>query len=460
MKSTTFKGVFLMDIYMGFIVAFLFLIFGVIKNIFIGYMLMICWGIFALIALRRGKNFKDILDMSYKGSKQAFVVLQIFLIIGAVIGSWLCSGTIPTMVVYCLEYVKPHLFVIAAFGMSCLTSFLIGTSFGTASVVGIPLMIMARSGSINLNIVAGAIISGIYFGDRCSPMSSSAALTANLTHTDIFENIKNMIKTSLIPFTIAIGFYYFLSITHPLNILDNSIMIEIKNTFDIRWIMLIPAAIILVLSLCKVKIKVSMIISVVAAAILAVIYQGYSLQDIFKFIFVGFKLEDNTLLQGVIKGGGVVSMLKAAIVVFISCAMSGILNGINALDKLKKKLLDMKLQGAKLFGATAVMSMATGSFGCNQSISVVLINDIMSDCYSDNYRLALDIENSAILTAALIPWNIAAFFPTTALGVNPIGYLPYAIYLYTLPVIYFFTYKFFKVKKENCSGIKEEVQNI
>lgn len=170
-------------------------------------------------------------------------------------------------------------------------------------------------------------------------MSSSAAITVNLTHTDIFENIKNMIKTSIAPFAIAIGFYYILSINHPLNILDNSIMVEIKNTFYIRWIMLIPAAIILVLSLCKVKIKISMIISVVAACALAIIYQDYSLQEVFKFIFVGFKLENNTLLEGVIKGGGVVSMLKAAIVVFISCAMSGILNGINALDKLKKKLL-------------------------------------------------------------------------------------------------------------------------
>lgn len=450
-----------MDIYIGFIISFLFLIFGVVKNIFIGYMLIICWGIFAIIAFKRGKSFKDIFSMSYNGSKQAFVVLQIFLIIGAVIGVWLCCGTIPTMVVYCLEYVEPHLFIIAAFTMSCLTSFLIGTSFGTASVVGIPLMIMARSGSINLNIVAGAIISGIYFGDRCSPMSSSAALTANLTQTDIFVNIRNMIKTCLIPFMISVVFYYFLSVNHPLKILDNSIMLEIKNAFDIKFLMLLPAVIILVLSLCKVKIKISMIISVISACILAVMYQGYSLIEVLKFIIFGFKMENNMILGGVIKGGGVVSMVKAAIVVFISCAMSGILNGIKALDKLKKKLSDMKLQGSKLFGATAAMSIATGSFGCNQSISVVLINDIMSECYSDNYRFALDIENSAILTAALIPWNIAAFFPTSALGVNPIGYLPYAIYLYTLPIIYFLTYKLFKLKEEPFKKReKKAVQSI
>jgi Na+:H+ antiporter, NhaC family len=433
-----------MEIYLGFFVSFFLLIFSVLKGVFIGYSLIACWALFALISIKKGYTLKEILKMSYNGGKQSFVVVRILILIGAVIGVWMASGTIPTIVYYCLKYITPSTFVFSTFIICCAASFLIGSSLGTVSTVGIPLIIMARSGNMNLNIAAGAVIAGAYFGDRCSPMSSSAALVASLTKTNIFNNIKNMVYSSIIPFLLSSIFYYTLSVSRPLKVMNNNLSVELLGTFKIEFIILIPAIIIIALSLCKVKINVSIFVSILSAAVLAVLYQNRQLKEVISSIIFGFQTKDNVSLQNIIQGGGIISMLKPSLVVFVSCSLAGIFEGIKVFDRFKNILLSMQLTRHKLFGITSIVSIVTAAFGCNQTISSVMTNEIMKDCYKDidKYQFALDLENSGILMAPLIPWNIAALVATTAMNVSTTGYIPYAFYLYILPIIYFIYYKF------------------
>lgn len=433
-----------MWIYIGLSISLLLLIFSVLKNIFIGYMLIICWVLFALISFKKGYTFNKIIKMSFDGGKQSFVVLKMFILIGAVIGSWMASGTIPSLIYYCLKYINSSTFVLSSFIICCVTSFLIGTSLGTVSTVGIPLMIIARSGHVNLNIAAGAIIAGAYFGDRCSPVSSSASLVANLTKTDIYTNIKNMIYSSIIPFILSLIFYYAFSVSQPLKALNNNISGELLKTFKINYIMLIPAIIIVVLLLCKVKISMSISISILSASVLAVLFQNCQLKDVVYYIIFGFKMNSHNLLQDIIKGGGIISMVKPSLVIFVSCSLAGIFEGIKMFDKLKNLLLNLPSTKHTLFIITSMVSIVTAAFGCNQSIATVMTNKIMEGCYNNanKYQFALDLENSGILISALIPWNIAALVPTTTMNVSTTGYLPYAFYLYILPIIYFMRIKF------------------
>lgn len=440
--------------YIGLIISFLLLIFSVLKNIFIGYTLTACWILFVIISLKKGYKLNEIMKMSYDGGKKSFAVLKIFILIGAVVGIWMAAGTIPAIVYYCLKYITPTTFVLCAFIICCTTSFLIGSSLGTVSVVGIPLIILARSGNINLNIIAGAVIAGAYFGDRCSPMSSSAALIANLTETNIFINIKNMFYSSTIPFLLSLIFYYVLSVSHPLRIINNNLSGELLRIFNIKLIMLLPAAIILVLSLCKIKIDISILVSILCASVLSVFIQNHALRDVIYYIIFGFKINYSSSLQSIIKGGGIFSMLKASFLIFVSCSMAGIFEGIKIFDKLKKLLLNMNLTGHKLFGITTIVSMVTAAFGCNQTMAIVMTDEIMKDCYNrgDNYEFALHLENSGILIAALIPWNIAALVPTTTMNVSTTGYVIYTFYLYIFPFIYFIYLKYFnKVNKLELS---------
>lgn len=428
-----------MVIYVGFVLSFFLLIFSVLKGIFIGYALIACGVLFSLIGLIRGYSFKEIGKMAYNGGKQSFTVVAVLVLIGAVTGAWMASGTTPALVYYSLRFITPSLFIFSTFIISCTASFLLGSSLGTVSIVGIPLMIMARSGNLDLNMAAGAIIAGAYFGDRCSPMSSSAALIASLTRTNIFVNIKNMVYTSIIPFTLTAVFYFSLSVSQPVSGMNSNLPYAILGAFKIDFVLLVPVLVIIILSLCRVKIHISILLSILSAALLAVFFQHLQPEEVMYSLLSGFRARGSALLQSVIKGGGIVSMLKPSLVVFASCSLAGIFKGIKVFERIKGRLMQMQLARHKLFGITSIVSMATAAFGCNQTISSVLTSEIMKDCYegTDKHQFALHLENSGILIAALIPWNIAALVPTTTLGVSMTGYIPYAFYLYLLPLIYF-----------------------
>ena len=217
---------------------------------------------------------------------------------------------------------------------------------------------------------------------------------------------------------------------------------DILKTFKIEYLVLIPIIVILVLSLRKISIQYSMLLSVLAASVIAVLVQGYTPIQVINNILLGFRLDSHSLLRNIIEGGGVISMLKTCFVVFTACSLAGILEGIRAFDSIKYLLHNLKLTGPLLYALTTILSTLTATFGCTQSIAVVMTEEIMKDCYEDeeNYQFALDIENSCILTSALIPWNIAALFCTTTLGVSMYGFIPYAFYLYIFPIIYFLNY--------------------
>lgn len=439
-----------MDNYIGLFVSIVIIILGVVMNLFVGYSLILCWIVFIVISLRKGYGLKSILKMSYTGGKKSFLVIKNLLLIGAVTGAWMISGTIPGIVYYSLKLINPDTFVLLAFLISCATSFVLGSATGTATIVGLPLIIIARGGDVNLDLAAGAIIAGVYFGDRCSPMSSSAALVSSLTGTKLLKNIKNMLFTSVIPIVLSIGFYYECSVLNPLKITNSHLPDEILQTFRIDYLILIPVVLLLVLCLSKIGIQSAMLLSIFAASVMAVFVQGHQPLQVLHAIFFGFSLDPRIPLHSIFEGGGITSMIKASFVVFAACALAGVLEEMRTFDGLRQFLINMKLKGAMLYGMTAIISTLTAAFGCSQSIAVVMTDEIMRDCYQkeENYQFALDIENSCILTSALIPWNIAALICTVTLNVSMAGFVPYAFYLYTFPIIYFF-YVWFKEAMPN-----------
>jgi NhaC family Na+:H+ antiporter len=271
-------------------------------------------------------------------------------------------------------------------------------------------------------------------------MSSSAYLVANLTKTNIFINIKNMLYSAVIPLLLSLAFYCTLSVCHPLRAINNSLTGELVKTFNIHFIMLLPTIIILILSLCRVNIDMSILISILSAAALGMLFQNHQWQQVIHYIIFGFRINTPGPLQNIIAGGGIVSMLDTCLVIFVACSLSGLFEGIKMFDGLKNTLLSRRLTRHKLFGVTAVVSVITAAFGCSQTMSVVMTKEIVKDCYDnlDNYQLALDLENTGIVLSAIIPWNIAALMPTTALNVGTAGYIPYAFFIYILPIAYFF----------------------
>lgn len=427
-----------MDILIGMSITFILLIMCVFKGIFVGYPLLFGFCFFVLISYKKGFTLKEIFKMAFEEGKKSFIVLEIFVLIGMITSIWMASGTVPSIIYYALKYINLNFFVVYAFVITCIVGFLLGTSLGTVSTIGIALILIAKSAGMNVNLVAGAILSGAYFGDRCSPVSSSAFLVANLTNTNLYTNLSNMIKTSIVPFILTVIIYYIFSINSHIGTADITIGNEIFKTFEVGIVILVPAIIILVFSAFKVNVMISMGVSIISACIISVVYQGHTVFELLKILVFGFELDSSNSLHGILIGGGILSMWQAAFIIFISCCLSGIFTGTNMLKRVEDLL--MKAEGRfSLFVYNIIVSTLTAAFGCNQSISSVLTYNLLHKSYEknevDNYKLALDLENTGIVLSAIIPWNLAAFAPALTMNLNAAGFIPYAFYLFLIPFI-------------------------
>ena len=427
-----------MDILVGLLATFVFLLLSALYGIALVWPLMGAIALFIIIHLRRGHRLFSLLCFCWQGAKQSWPVFSILLLIGALMSSWLAGGTVPALVYYGTQLIAPQYFVLSAFVLSAFVSTLIGTSFGAAGTIGLALMIMARgSGMSHPNLVAGAIIAGTYVGDRCSPLSSSAHLIAAVTQTNIYQNLKHMVLTSLLPLMLSLLTYGIFSWFYPLQISQPSdISQQIATIFDLSWLTLLPALLVLVLAAVRVNVKLTITLGWMVAAIVAIGLQHYSLRDVLHFTLVGFQLDTDSELKIILLGGGLWPMLQVCTVVLLSTALSGLLTSTESLTQVGHWLQTAKQQRT-LFAGTVFISLVSAAFGCTQTITILLTNQLVSgQYYRQGYRpqhIALDLENTAVVLAPIIPWNIAGLVPATLLMSGP-GFIPFAVYLYLVPL--------------------------
>ncbi|MDF5723986.1 MAG: Na+/H+ antiporter NhaC family protein [Rhizonema sp. PD37] len=431
------------------VLPFLILLSSVIKGYFLGYPLLLSLFLIIITFSCQGFSIRDLITLGFTSSQKAFPVIIILLLIGAVTSVWMAAGTIPAMVYYGTQLVNPRYFIISAFVLTSLVSMVLGTSFGTVSTVGVALMIMAKGGNINPHIVAGAIIAGAYFGDRCSPMSSSANLVASLTKTKLYRNLRTMMVTALLPLMTSLLVYLLFSVSNPVQIKESKFLQELPDLFNINLLVLLPVFAIIILCICRLDVKVTLLFSLVIGLLLGVICQGYSFFQLIKFTLFGFSLELRSDLTDALAGGGVVSMLRVSIVVILSTSLAGIIVGTKTLAPIEKLLTKISKRSSLFFGTTTV-SLGAAAFGCTQTLAILLTQQLMREKYEreqlDGYQLATDIENTAVVLSPLIPWNIAGLVPATILMTDS-GFIPYAVYLYFIPLFNFIHFKFAELSK-------------
>lgn len=425
-----------------FCFSFFILMFAVIKGISLGYALAACFVLFSVLALFQKHRVRNILSMGYQGAKKSFDILAIFFLIGAIISVWITSGTLPTIMFYCMKLVAPRFFVVFSFLISCLVSFLIGTSFGTTATIGVALISLGNSGGISPLLMAGAIISGAYFGDRASPMSSTVAIVSNLTDTDVMDDVKAFHVSSFFPLLISILFYGFFSWLHPLQMGQNPLPEKLSSAFVINPWMMLPALLMFFLPLFRVPVKRSMFLSILCALAESCFIQHTDFLSVLWAMWDGFTGKGSSV-EGILQSGGILSMLKTYVIVILSCALAGLFEGIHIFDGVKERLVQWNKTPRIRFGMTAIVGVITAAFGCTQTISIILSREILSSCYGENekIRLATDLSNTGVILSGLIPWSLACLVPTATLGVSHSAFIPYAFYLYCIPVFTFLFYR-------------------
>lgn len=429
-----------MDVGLAFGLSFGLLLLGAMRGVFIAYPLLLAMALFVGVLWRRGFSLRALATMGWRGSQKALPVIGVLLLIGAVTASWMAAGTVPTLVYYGLQVVTPHSLVLVAFGLASAVSLLLGTSFGTVGTVGVALMMLVAGGEASefyRSLVAGAIIAGAYVGDRASPMSSSALLIAAITRTDLYDNIRRMGRTSLLPLGLAIAIYAGFSRFAPVPLAASSLGADLAAEFRLGLVTLLPAGVMVLLALRRVPVQRAMVASTATAIAVAVAYQHSSGGQVLQYLLTGFHLEADSPLTAIVLGGGVAAMVRVSLVVVISTAFVGIFAETRLLHQVERSLERVKTPGDRLW-ATTLVGTLSAAFGCTQTIAILLTQQLLDPTYRRTCApppaLALDLENTVVVIAPLIPWNIAGLVPATVLGVNA-GFIPFACYLYLLPLL-------------------------
>ena len=407
--------------------------------------LLLGLALFAVHGHKQGHSLRAMWDMAWSEGRRVLIVLRIFVFIGAITALWRASGTIVFFIYYGVQAISPRLFVLVAFLLTALISYALGTSFGVIGTAGIVLMALARSGGVSEAVTAGAVLSGAYFGDRCSPASSSAALVAAETETKLYDNLRNMFRTGALPVILTIAVYAVLSVRHPITAVDEGLLQALRESAVISLWALLPAVIMLALPLLRVPVLVSIGLSVAAAGALSVFVQGMSLWDMLKTAVLGYYPAAGQL-KDILSGGGIVSMISPALLVFTTGLLAGLLDGIGVL-KGTTGLVERLAGRYGRFAASAAVSLGAGMIFCNQSVVIVMGNQLLHRSYTDRNEQAVDMENSGIVLSALIPWNIACSIPLVMMGVNERA-VPYAVLLYMIPLVYGLTKKYVYPRKE------------
>ena len=374
---------------------------------------------------------KEMAALAVSGIRTVNNILITFVLIGIITATWRVCGTIPYIVYHATQVCSPGIMVLITFLLCCLISALTGTAFGTAATMGVICTTMATSMGIPILYSGGAVLAGSFFGDRCSPMSTSALLVSTVTGTDLYRNIGNMVKTSVVPFAITCGIYALLGMGAGGEFDTTQIRTLFAEHFVLHPAALIPAAAIIVLSCFRVNVKITMSVSILCGMFTAFFIQKVPLTELLNIALLGYRPSDPEV-AALLSGGGIGSMVKVFCIVCLSSCYSGMFNGTGllaefrgSLTRLSKKILP--------FGSILITSVITVMISCNQTLAIMLTQQLCTDVEPDPETMASHLENTTVVIAPLIPWSIAGAVPLATVGA-PTACILTACYLYLLPV--------------------------
>jgi len=369
-----------------------------------GLVLFFGYGLF------KTRSLRSVARMIWEGVKRVRSILLTFFFIGALTAAWRVAGTVPFIVYYAAGISDPALFPFFTFAI-CMSA---------ARGMGLPPL-----------LIGGAVLSGSYFGDRCSPMSTSALLVAELTGTNIYRNLRVMLRTGLVPLLISCAVYLIAGTFCEGAPGASSLRGLFADHFRLHPAVLLPAAIVVLLSCLRCPVRWTMALSAFTASVLAVLIQGTELSALVRTLLLGFHPEDPEL-SALAGGGGAVSMVRVFFIVLISSSFSGIFQGTGFLDGLQEKLLRLARRTTP-YAAVLATSILTNLVACNQSLATMLTVQLCAPLEPGPERMASYLENSSIVVAPLVPWSVACSATLSAASA-PGGSGVAACYLYLIPL--------------------------
>jgi NhaC family Na+:H+ antiporter len=379
--------------------------------------------------------------------KMSMGAIIILMIIGMVIGTWILSGVVPTMIYYGLKILSPSIFLVATLLMSSIVSLATGSSWTTAGTVGIALMGVGMGLGIPAPMIGGAIISGAYFGDKMSPLSDTTNLAPAMAGSTLFEHIKHMIFTTGPSYIISIIFFLVLGFRYSGNELDltmiNEINAGLEASFNLNPLLLLVPVIVIGIVVMKVPAIPGLFGGAILGGLAAMFVQGSTLGDVVDSLHYGFASETGIAsVDDLLSRGGLDSMMWTISLILCAMIFGGVMEKTGMLHALAAEILKLAKNTGSLVVATILTAFGMNIIAGDQYLAIVIPGRMFKDAYAERNlhpkNLSRVLEDSGTLTSPLIPWNTCGAFMIATLGLAPWTYIPYAILNLVNPLVSIF----------------------
>ncbi len=405
----------------------------------------------AVLSLKLNYHWQEILDAIVKSISAAMSAILILLMIGSLAGTWLISGVVPAMIYYGLEILNPTIFLFAAVIVSAVVSLATGSSWSTAATIGIALMGIGQALGISEGVIAGAIISGAYFGDKMSPMSDTTNLAPAMAGTDLFTHIRYMALTTgpSIIITLIIFLIWGFSIDGNAGLgTVSEVQQAISSKFEINLFLFVVPGVVIFLIIKKMPALPALLIGTLLAGVMALIFQPQIIMtvaesDVFsiktgytavmKAMFTETNIATgNAMVDELLTASGMEGMLSTVWLIVCAMIFGGVVEGNGMLKKIAGTIIGFAHSTGSLIAATAGTCITFNLTASDQYIAIVVPGRMYAKEFEDRglapENLSRTLEDSGTVTSVLIPWNTCGAYQSSVLGVATLTYLPYCFF--------------------------------
>ncbi len=416
----------------------------------------------AVIGLKNRHTWDDMGKGVVKSISQAMGAIFILLAVGALIGTWVMSGTVTTMIYYGLQVLSPKIFYPTVVIVSAVVAASIGSSWTTVGTIGVGLIGIAHGMDMSLSITAGAIVSGSYFGDKLSPLSDTTNLAPAVAGSNLYDHIKHMLWTTVPSIVIALVLFTIIGLYSTAEgnlIIKDQTLAAIEANFNTSWWLLIPVLVVIVLAVLKMRPFPTILLGALAGGIFAVIFQPdqivqfvgrtdlskpmIMIAGVWKAMYTGFSTSTGyESIDQLVNRGGMNSMLEVIWLILSALMFGGVMEETGMLKRLVKTLLKMVHNTGSLIATTVFTAIGINIVASDQYMSIVLPGRMFKMEYERRglapENLSRTLEDSGTLTSPLVPWNTCGAYMAGTLGVATFAYLPFAFFNLINPVIAIF----------------------
>ena len=434
------------------------------------FILLIGAAVAAIVGFRNKVTYDQMIEAIGSNLKSTTGAILILLFVGALAGTWLLSGIIPAMIYYGLQILHPSIFLPACIVICAIISIATGSSWTTSATVGIALIGIGRALEIPVGMVAGAVISGAYFGDKLSPLSDTTNLAPAMAGSDLFTHIRYMTHTTVPSIIITLIVFLILGFfQNTTGAADTDILLtSIKESFTINLGLFLVPVLVIFLIIRKTPPLAALLAGTLLGGLFALIFQPdlvvkiagattlsitSAYQGVMNAIIGDISVTtSNKLLNDLFSSGGMKGMLGTIWLIVCAMVFGGIMDAIGGLQRLSNALLSIAQSTFQLFASTAASCVVINLTASDQYLSIVLPGKMFNKAFADKNlapeNLSRTLEDSGTVTSVLIPWNTCGAYQSGVLGVGVGEYFIYAIFNWLSPIMtLIYAYFGIKIKK-------------